>query len=58
LSIKPKIGFIYVFQSTKNGNFKGSQEYSYDVDVVIETDQGIAKTEKSRFGGSGEVKVW
>ena len=54
----PKISFIYVFQSTKNGNFKGSQEYSHDVDVVIETDQGIAKTEKSRFGGSGEVKVW
>lgn len=50
--------FIYIFQSTKDGNFKGNQEYSHDVDVVIEVEKGMARTEKSRFGGNGEIKVY
>ena len=49
---------MYVFQATKDGNFKGSNEFAHDVDVVIEVDNGIAFTEKSRFGGNGEIKVY
>ncbi len=54
----PKTSFIYVFQATKDGNFKGAQEYSHDVDVLIELKDGVAYTEKSRFGGNGEMKVF
>jgi hypothetical protein len=54
----PKVSFIYIFQATKDGNFRGGQAYSHDVDVVIEAKNGEASTEKSRFGGNGTVKIF
>ncbi len=54
----PQTSFMYIFQTTKSGSFKGSQEYSHDVDVVVVAENGVARTEKSRFGGNGEIKVY
>lgn len=43
------VAFVYVFQATKNGDYKGSQQYAHDVDVLVEVDQMRAKTHKNRF---------
>ncbi len=52
--------FIHILQCTKDGKFKGSQEYEHDVDVVICVENGIASTigHKNRFGKCGEMEVW
>ncbi len=51
---------IEILQCTKDGKFKGSQEYEHDVDVVICVENGIASSigHKNRFGKSGEMEVW
>jgi len=54
----PKLSIAYVCQTTKDGNFRGSKEWEHMADVVIHADNGIAKPQKNRFGGRGEVKVW
>jgi predicted ATP-dependent serine protease len=41
---------IAVLQSTKNGSFRGSQEFAHDSDVVISVNEGVATTDKGRFG--------
>jgi hypothetical protein len=56
----PKKIFIWIFQTTKSGVFRGSQEYQHDCDVVIEVKRGIATTEnhKNRFGANGTLKIY
>lgn len=56
----PNMIFVCIFQTTKDGNFKGSQEFQHDVDVVIRADNETISTQgcKNRFGGNGEMKVW
>jgi len=58
-----KTSFIYIFQTTKEGIFKGQQEFEHLVDTVIKTEitdnlHGKAFTEKNRFGGKGEFGVF
>lgn len=48
---------IAVLQSTKDGNFRGSNELAHDADVVISVDEGIATTDKGRFG-KGTFKIF
>jgi hypothetical protein len=52
----PKLSWVLVFQTTKAGSFRGSQEYQHDVDTVVRFEAGTAQAEKNRFGGSGVVK--
>lgn len=55
----PDKSFILVFQSTVNGNYRGSKEFEHEVDVSININEnGYAKTMKSRFGGTGSIKVF
>jgi len=54
----PKLSIAYVCQTTKDGNFRGSKEWEHMADVVIHANIGVAISEKNRFGGHGEVKVW
>jgi hypothetical protein len=56
----PKTIFFEIFQTTKNGLFRGSQEYQHDCDVVIFVKDGIATTEnqKNRFGANGTFKIY
>ena len=55
----PEKSFILVFQSTVNGNYRGSKEFEHEVDVSININEnGYAKTMKSRFGGAGSIKVF
>ena len=41
--------------TTKNGQFKGQNQFAHDVDVIIEVDGGKAKG-NGRFGW-GEIEV-
>jgi hypothetical protein len=45
----PKTAFIFIFHTTKEGNFRGQQDFAHDVDVIIEVVNGIAKA-NGRFG--------
>ena len=51
------IACCFVFQTTKDGKFRGSQEYSHDVDTVIRVEDMKAYTEKNRFGGEPKYEM-
>jgi len=53
----PKTAFIFIFHSTKSGDFRGGQENAHDVDCLIEVADGVA-TGKGRFGVGGEMGVF
>jgi len=53
----PKVAFIFIFHSTKQGDFRGGQENAHDVDVIVEVANGIA-TGKGRFGMQGSIEVF
>jgi predicted ATP-dependent serine protease len=54
----PETSFVYIFQSTKMGNFRGGNEFQHDVDVVIEVpEKGIA-TQYGRFNQGGEINIF
>lgn len=54
----PNISFIYVFQATKHGAFRGSNEFQHDVDVVIEVpEKGIAR-QFGRFNQGATMKIF
>ena len=44
-----KCGFIGILQSTKDGKFKGSNEFAHDSDIKIKLDNYIPIIEKTRF---------
>ncbi len=55
----PKTTFILVFQATSDGNYRGNKEWEHEVDVSIYINEnGYAKAEKTRFGGTGTIKVF
>ncbi|MCQ2607734.1 MAG: DNA repair protein RadA [Bacteroidales bacterium] len=49
--------WVYVFQATKEGNFRGSQEFEHDVDTSIVVEDMKAHSVKNRFGGKGEISI-
>ncbi|MEO6301576.1 MAG: hypothetical protein ABIP51_00260 [Bacteroidia bacterium] len=54
----PGVSFIYVFQTTKEGKFRGTNEFQHDVDVVIEVpEKGIA-VQNGRFNQGGEMRIF
>lgn len=54
----PGVSFIYVFQSTKGGAFRGSQHFQHDVDVVIEIPEKGQATQYGRFNQGGEMPIF
>jgi hypothetical protein len=55
----PTKSFCLIFQATSDGNYRGSKEFEHEVDVsVFINENGYAKTQKSRFGGNGSIKVF
>lgn len=55
--LNPKCSYVFVFQSTKQGNFRGTQEFLHDVDTSIRVENMKATTEKNRFGAQGTCRV-
>jgi hypothetical protein len=53
----PKTSFIFIYHTTKEGNFRGKNENAHEVDVIIEVADGKAKG-NGRFGIGGMVEVF
>lgn len=54
----PSKSFIYVFQSTKQGNFRGENSFQHDVDVVIEVPEKGKAVQMGRFNQGGEMDIF
>lgn len=54
----PKVSVIAIQQQTKNGKFKGNNEFAHDSDVIIEVLDGKANSfAKNRLGLPSEVEI-
>lgn len=54
----PGKSFIDVHQTTKEGNFRGANEYQHDVDVVIEVPEKGKALQFGRFNQGGEMQIF
>ena len=55
----PQKTFVLIFQSTSDGNYRGSKEWEHEVVVSVYINEyGYASAEKTRFGGNGTIKVF
>lgn len=54
----PEKSFMYIFQSTKQGNFRGENSFQHDVDVVIELPEKGRAVQMGRFNQGGEMNVF
>ncbi|MFN7833354.1 MAG: hypothetical protein ACK5Q2_15350, partial [Bacteroidota bacterium] len=52
----PRTSFIFIYHTTKEGRFKGSNTHAHEVDVIIQVENGRARG-NGRFGVGGEVEV-
>lgn len=52
------ISFVYVFQSTKGGQFKGNNEFKHDVDVVVEVPEIGKAVQYGRFNQGGTMNIF
>ena len=53
----PQTAFVFIFHSTKDGNFRGGQGFAHEVDCIIDVADGFAKG-NGRFGVGGEINVF
>ncbi|MCC7303461.1 MAG: hypothetical protein IT233_12550 [Bacteroidia bacterium] len=51
----PGKSFIYIFQTTKTGNFRGANSFQHDVDVVIDIPEKGKAVQFGRFNQGGEM---
>jgi hypothetical protein len=54
----PGKSFIFIFQTTKDGKFKGANSYQHDVDVVIEVQERGKATQFGRFNQGSEMSIF
>jgi hypothetical protein len=54
----PDKSFIYVFQVTKNGSARGTNEFMHNVDVVIEIPEKGKAVQFGRFNQGGEMDIF
>lgn len=54
----PTKSFIFVFQTTKQGAFRGANTFQHDVDVVIEVPEKGKAVQFGRFNQGGEIDVF
>jgi len=54
----PEKSFIYVFQSTKEGKFRGENTFQHDVDSVIEVPEKGKAVQYGRFNQGGEIPIF
>jgi hypothetical protein len=50
--------FIYVFQATKGGQFKGNNEFQHDVDIVIQIPERGKAVQFGRFNQGGALDIF
>jgi DNA replication protein DnaC len=49
--------FVFIDSVSKEGNFRGKQDFAHDVDVIIEVENGFAKA-NGRFGVGGKLELF
>lgn len=54
----PSKSFVFIFQSTKDGNFRGANSFQHDVDVVIEVPTKGRAVQMGRFNQGGEANIF
>lgn len=54
----PEKAFIYIFQTTKEGKFRGANTFQHDVDSVIEVPERGKAVQYGRFNQGGEMKIF
>ncbi|TCZ68344.1 hypothetical protein [Flaviaesturariibacter aridisoli] len=54
----PSKSFIFIFQTTKQGAFRGTNAFQHDVDVVIEVPQRGKAVQFGRFNQGGEISIF
>jgi hypothetical protein len=54
----PTKSFIYIFQATKQGNFRGENSFQHDVDVVVEVPEKGKAVQMGRFNQGGEMEIF
>jgi DNA adenine methylase len=50
--------FIFIFQTTKEGKFRGANTFQHDVDVVIEIPEQGKAVQFGRFNQGGEMQIF
>ncbi len=50
--------FIFVFQVTKDGHFRGRNEFQHDVDIVIEVPEKGKAVQYGRYNQGGELNIF
>ena len=54
----PTKSFIFIFQTTKDGRFRGANTFQHDVDVVIEVPEKGKAVQMGRFNQGGEIEIF
>ncbi len=54
----PDKSFVYVFQTTKEGKFRGANTFQHDVDAVIEVPEKGKAVQYGRFNQGGEIQIF
>lgn len=54
----PSKSFIFIFQTTKMGAFRGANSFQHDVDVVIEVPERGKAVQMGRFNQGGEINIF
>jgi len=57
-SQNPCKSFIFIFQSTKDGKFRGANTFQHDVDVVIEVPERGRAVQMGRFNQGGTLSIF
>ena len=52
----PETSFIFIYHSTKEGKFKGTNANAHEVDVIIQVENGEA-TSSGRFSAGGRIGI-
>ena len=55
--LNPKTSFVTVKQVTKDGKFRGSQEYAHNCDIIVSIEDGIAN-QKGRYNPEAQMEVF
>ena len=57
-SLNPDKSFVFIFQTTKSGNFRGANTFQHDVDIVIEVPEWGLATQMGRFNQGGTMRIF
>ena len=57
-SMYPEKSFVFIFQTTKEGKFKGANTFQHDVDSVIEVPEKGKAVQYGRFNQGGEIPIF